>query len=135
MVCRDANTHSCVLHANLRDDHGDLWRQLWKLATRAVSLPGTSRAACVFLHTALEVDLVAYHLISDDINGIVTTADVNGPAVLCDTSLALMFHLFHVRNTRLPSTSQNTSSHVIRWMFLKWNPSTSPAFLMDLFEF
>ncbi|KFA46746.1 hypothetical protein S40293_08118 [Stachybotrys chartarum IBT 40293] len=113
---------SCALHANLRDDHGDLWRQLWKLATRAVSLPATSRAACVFLHTALEVDLVAYHLISDDINSIVTTADVNGPAVLCDTSLALMFHLFHVRNTRLPSTSQNTSSHVIRWMFLKWNP-------------
>lgn len=74
----------------------------------------------------VEADSLPYHEISDDINSIVTTADVNGPAILCDTSLALMLHLFHVRNARLPNASQNTSNHITRWMFLKWHPSKSP---------
>ena len=67
--------------------------------------------------------MLTYSMISEDIDSIITTADVNGPGILCDTSLALMLHLFHVRTTRLPSASQATCNHVIRWIFLKWNPS------------
>ncbi|KAG6006598.1 Serine/threonine-protein kinase tel1 [Claviceps maximensis] len=71
----------------------------------------------------MEADILPYHSISEDVNSVVTTPDVNGPGLLSDTSVALMFHLFHFRNARVPSASQVTSSHIIRWVFLKWNPS------------
>ncbi|KAG5979878.1 Serine/threonine-protein kinase tel1 [Claviceps digitariae] len=71
----------------------------------------------------MEADLLPYNLISEDVNSVVTTPDVNGPGLLSDTSIALMYHLFHFRNTRIPSASQATSSHIIRWLFLKWHPS------------
>lgn len=101
----------------------DIWRQVWHLAARAVSLPATSRAACELLHTILKADFLPYHAMSEEINNMIMTADVNGPAVLSDTSVALMLHLFHVRNTRLPNASHSTCNHIIRWVFLRWNPS------------
>ena len=114
---------SCVLRSE--GSHAALtstWTQVWQIVARSVSLPGTSRAACALLHTILEADLIKYHTISEDINRIVTTADVNGPAVLVDSSLTLMLHLLQLRNSRLPSASQTTCHHVIRWIFLRWNP-------------
>ncbi|KAK5989152.1 Serine/threonine-protein kinase TEL1 [Cladobotryum mycophilum] len=114
---------SCVLWSKVCHRQKDTWRQIWHLAARSVSLPATSRAACLLLHSIIEADILPYHTLSDDINSIVTNADINGPGILCDTSLALMFHLFHERNTRLPSAGQSTSGHIIRWVFLRWNPS------------
>ncbi|RDA91070.1 hypothetical protein CP533_3057 [Ophiocordyceps camponoti-saundersi (nom. inval.)] len=116
---------SCVALPNLHDDHVDTWRQLWHVAARCLSLPSTSRASCILLLAILRAGLLPYHLLSEDINNFVVTADVNGPAFLCDTSLSLMSRLFHERNANLPSASQATSSHVIRWVFLKWNPNDS----------
>ncbi|UKZ56595.1 Serine/threonine-protein kinase tel1 [Trichoderma virens] len=114
---------SCALWSKECRLQQDIWRQIWHLAARSVSLPATSRAACFLLHSIIETDILPYHNLSDDINSIITTADINGPGILCDTSLALMSHLFHVRNSRLPSASHSTSSHIIRWVFLRWNPS------------
>lgn len=113
---------SCILMHNVAGQM-DTWRQLWHLATRSVSLPATSRAACVLLHTMLRADVLPYHSISEEVNRIVTSADVNGPALLADTSLSLMLYLLHLRNARLPSASQTTCNHIIRWAFMKWNPS------------
>lgn len=106
-------------------DNSDSWRQLWQLASRAVGLPSASRTASVLLHTVLERNLVLYHDVSDDINSIVTTADVNGPALLVDSSITLMSHLRSLRNVKLPNASQSTNHHVIRWIFRRWNPGTS----------
>ncbi|PFH63237.1 hypothetical protein XA68_15871 [Ophiocordyceps unilateralis] len=118
---------SCVALRDLREDHVDTWRQLWHVAARSLSLPATCRASCVLLLAILQTDLLPYHTLAEDINSFIVTADVNGPAILCDTSLSLMSRLFHERNGRLPNASQATSSHVIRWVFLKWNPN-EPAY-------
>ncbi|KAG7051814.1 Serine/threonine-protein kinase tel1 [Colletotrichum scovillei] len=104
-------------------DNSDSWRQLWQVASRAVGLPNTSRAASVLLHTVLDRNLVLYHDVSDAINSIVTTADTNGPALLVDSSITLMFHLRSLRNVKLPNASQSTNHHVIRWIFQRWNPA------------
>ncbi|KAM0254845.1 hypothetical protein ACHAQJ_006386 [Trichoderma viride] len=114
---------SCALWSKECRLQQDTWKQIWHSAARSISLPATSRAACLLLHCIIETDILPYHNLSSDINNIITTADTNGPGVLCDTSIALMSHLYHVRNSRLPSTSQSTSSHIIRWIFLRWNPS------------
>ncbi|KAB5570824.1 hypothetical protein GE09DRAFT_721304 [Coniochaeta sp. 2T2.1] len=99
-----------------------LWKQAWQIGLRAISLAGTSRSACVLLHSILEADLVAKHEIMDDISLILTNSDISGPAVLVDSSLVLMLHLLGLRNTISPNASQVTSNHIIRWVFSKWNP-------------
>ncbi|GJC90958.1 serine/threonine-protein kinase TEL1 [Colletotrichum liriopes] len=114
---------SCAVSHVESDDTTTSWKHVWQVAARAVSLPSTCRAASVLLHTILEKDLVPYHDVSDDINSIVTTADVNGPALLVDSSIILMLHLLTLRNVKLPNASQSTSHHIIRWAFLKWNPA------------
>lgn len=70
----------------------------------------------------LESDILPKHEIMDDVNLIVTNSDISGPAVLVDSSLVLMLHLLGVRNMTSPNASQATSSHIIRWVFSKWNP-------------
>lgn len=114
---------SCLRLSNATDRMVDDWRQLWQVATRAISLQSTCRAACLLIHNLLKTDVLPHHSLSDDINSITTTADVNGPAVLCDTSIALMYHLLYVRNTILPSASQATSNYIIRWALMRWNPA------------
>ncbi|CAK7214177.1 Serine/threonine-protein kinase tel1 [Sporothrix bragantina] len=114
---------SCTHQPHAKDDNlASLWGQIWQIAVRSVSLPATSRAACALLHTMLETELIPFHTIGDDINILVTAAEVSGPALLVDSSLVLMLHLFHVRNTTLPSASETTSNHILRWLFSRWKP-------------
>lgn len=83
----------------------------------------------MLLHSILELRLVADHEMADDINNIVTVADISGPPILVDASLSLMHHLLHLRNSMLPSASQKTRSHIIRWVFSIWKPGKiSPPF-------
>lgn len=101
----------------------DVWKQAWLMATRTISISSTSRAACMLLRAITVLGIFQYHEISEDINGIVATADVRGPALLCDTSIAMMFTFFHSRNAKLPNASQATSNHIIRWLFQRWKPN------------
>lgn len=88
-------------------------------------MAGTCRAASFLLHSILRHELLAYNEITGDISDIVTTADVNGPAVLVDSSLVLMTSLLRLRNHHLPSAGHATNNHVIRWMFSRWFPGQS----------
>jgi len=99
-----------------------LWKQICQITIRAISVPGMSRAACALLHSILEAGLVDYHDVSDDINAMIIAADISGPALLVDSSLILMLHLLHLRNTMLPSANQATSNHIMRWVFSRWKP-------------
>ncbi|SPQ22818.1 0b0fe9a6-1bc3-4cf6-be12-8e6de58198de [Thermothielavioides terrestris] len=65
----------------------------------------------------------ARHELADDVNQIVTTADISGPAVLVDSSLVLMLSLLRLRNNMFPNASQATSNHIIRWVFVRWSPA------------
>lgn len=98
------------------------WKQLWQLGVRSLSLPPTSRAACVLLHSILRANLLPRHELADDVNQIVTTADISGPSVLVDSSLILMLSLLRLRNNMFPNASQATSNHIIRWVFVRWSP-------------
>ncbi|GAW26033.1 putative serine threonine-protein kinase tel1 [Rosellinia necatrix] len=99
-----------------------LWKQSWQVAVRSVSMAGTSRAASFLLYSILKNELLPYSEIMGDISDIVTTADVNGPAVLVDSSLVLMTALLQLRNHHLPNASHATNNHVVRWMLSRWFP-------------
>ena len=99
------------------------WKQAWQLGVRSISLPPTSRAACALLHSIVENNLIEHHELADDVNLVITTADISGPAVLVDSSLVLMQSLLRLRNTMFPNASQATANHIIRWVFVKWSPA------------
>ncbi|RYP67295.1 hypothetical protein DL771_007313 [Monosporascus sp. 5C6A] len=100
-----------------------LWKQSWQFAARSVSMTGTCRASSLLLYSVLTNDLLPYRDIADDVNAMITTADVNGPAVVVDSSLLFMTKLLHLLNYQLPSASYATCNHVVRWMFLRWDPA------------
>ncbi|KAI3344085.1 phosphatidylinositol 3 [Ustulina deusta] len=100
-----------------------LWKQAWQVAVRSVSMAGTCRAASFLLYCILKNKLLTYNEVMGDISDMVTTADVNGPAVLVDSSLILMTTLLQFRNHHLPNASHATNNHVIRWMFSRWFPA------------
>ncbi|KAL5612869.1 hypothetical protein BROUX41_004052 [Berkeleyomyces rouxiae] len=51
-----------------------------------------------------------------------TSPDINGPILIIDSSLSLILHLLHLRNSRVPNASEMTCSQTIRWVFSRWNP-------------
>lgn len=117
--------HSFVATVKASHSRLDVWKQVWHIGARGVSHPATSRAACFLLAKMLEADVLPYLEISEELTTIITSADVNGPAILSDSAVDLMSTIFHIRNTKVPNASRSTCSHVIRWLFLRWNPGTS----------
>jgi ataxia telangiectasia mutated family protein len=95
---------------------------MWHLGLRSLTIFPTCRAASHLLHSLLGKMLVQYHEIGEDVASIITSADVSGPAVLCDSSIILMSHLLHARVTEVPGASLKASQHVIRWLFSRWDP-------------
>lgn len=69
--------------------------------------------------------LVQYREIGEDVGAMATSADISGPAVLCDSSISLMADVLHCRVTEVPSASLTTAQHIIRWMFARWSPGMS----------
>lgn len=96
------------------------------MAARNLSISASCRASSALLSAIVTNDLLSYHEISDDINSIITAADVSGPSVVVDSSVMLMTKLLQLRNYRLPSASHATCNHVIRWLFLRWDPGEKP---------
>ncbi|KAK4175025.1 putative serine/threonine-protein kinase TEL1 [Triangularia setosa] len=109
-ACRD----SSLSHA---------WKQLWQLGVRSLSLSPTTRAASVFLDSVIRASLIPRHELADDVDHIITTADISGPAILVDSSLKLMLSLLRLRNGMSPNSSQATANHIIRWVFVRWSPA------------
>ncbi|KAK3990245.1 Serine/threonine-protein kinase tel1 [Cladorrhinum sp. PSN332] len=115
---------SLALHDVSRDSSLSAhWKQLWQLGVRSVSQGPTSRASCVFLDSVIKSSLIPRHEVADDVDHIITTADISGPAILVDSSLNLMMSLLRLRNTMSPNASQATANHIVRWVFIKWNPA------------
>lgn len=97
------------------------WTQIWHIGSRLVTSPHHSRAACLLLHVLLAKGLVKYQGIAEDVNAMIATPELSGPAILADSSLSLMAHLLHIRNMEMPGTSSVASQNVIRWVFTRWN--------------
>lgn len=98
------------------------WTQVWQIGARALIFSATCRAAAAKLHAMLAAGLVQYHEIGEAIDGMITAADINGPAVLCDSSLFFMMHILHTRVTEVPGASLIACQYVTRWLFTRWNP-------------
>lgn len=121
--------YSCAIQPHAKDEAVEpKWKQVWQLAVRSVSMTTTCRAACLLLNSMLKGQLLPHHAVADDINNMVTMADICGPVALLDCSLVFMNSLANVRNELAPSAVQITSSSIIRWVFSTWKPGRSHVF-------
>lgn len=104
--------------------------QLWHIGIRSLTFSTTCRAASLQLHALVAKQLVKYHDIGEDVSSIITAADTNGPAVLCDSSIVLITHLLHAKVTETPAASLAVSQYILRWLFARWNPGKSASYLL-----
>jgi ataxia telangiectasia mutated family protein len=100
------------------------WKQLWHTVSRLVTSRALCRPACYLLHAILAKKLVEYNDVVEWATSMLTMTEISAPASICDSSLALMAHLVHMRNTEGSGGSVNPSQNVVRWLFSKWNPGT-----------
>ncbi|KFY41352.1 hypothetical protein V495_04972 [Pseudogymnoascus sp. VKM F-4514 (FW-929)] len=99
------------------------WKQLWHTVSRLVTSRALCRPACYVLHIILARKLVEYNDVVEWATSMLTMTEISAPAAICDSSLALMAHLVHMRNTEGSGGSVNPSQNVVRWVFSKWNPA------------
>ena len=65
---------------------------------------------------------MSYGSIAEALEGIVTTVEMNGPAILVDSAISFCTTLAHLRNTENPGASLMTSQRLIHWFFSRWSP-------------
>ncbi|KAF7935754.1 hypothetical protein EAE99_002734 [Botrytis elliptica] len=114
---------SCTYQVCAADGPSIDWKQHWYNGAKALTFAGTCRAAALALHTIHAKCLLDYRDIEDSVNAIITTADISGPPVLCDSSIFLINHLLQVKVNEAPGASLAACQHVIRWLFGRWNPA------------
>jgi len=71
-------------------------------------------------------NLVEYAAIADVVDGIVTSVELSGPALLVDSSLSLWSLIVEYRQSENPSATHTTSERVLHWLFSRWSPGTFP---------
>lgn len=99
-----------------------VWHRTWRLAARHITLSGTCRAACQLMAVVLNFELVRYNEISDVVDNVLSSVDLNGPAECVDSSSTLWSVLVLLRGREHVGTVSETSEHVIRWLCNRWSP-------------
>lgn len=95
---------------------------MWHTVSRLVTSRLLCRPSCYLLHVILANKLVEYNDVVEWTAAMLTTTEISAPATICDSSLGLMAHLVHMRNTEGSGGSMNPSQNVVQWVFSKWNP-------------
>ncbi len=114
---------SCVFQPSARslEFTGD-WLNIWNAAARCATSPLTCRAACYLMENILAFRLVAFSSITESVDSMITSTDLNAPSILADSVLSFWRILLYFRNTESPGASRMTSERVLHWFFSKWIP-------------
>jgi serine-protein kinase ATM len=103
-----------------------LWTTAWQSASRAISSTPTSRAASHLMNVLLKLRIIPFSSVSDSVQRMLLSIELNGPAVLTDTSSAFLNTIIRERVQENPTHFDPTSERILSWLFSKWTPSKSP---------
>ncbi|KMQ44373.1 hypothetical protein HL42_4993 [Trichophyton rubrum] len=78
------------------DQIKETWLQAWELGVRNISSPAISRAVCHFMAVSIHSKLLSYSDIARTLDSLVSSADMNGPANLNDSSLNLWVNVLEL---------------------------------------
>lgn len=97
-------------------------QQVWLLAFRAAGTPSNCRAASHLLEVILSSRLLSSTVLENEIDSMFSAVDLNGPALLCDSSLSLWTHLLLLNRSEAPNEYMQASERVLQWLFGRWSP-------------
>ncbi|MCJ1313627.1 Serine/threonine-protein kinase tel1 [Agyrium rufum] len=101
----------------------ETWSEIWQVTSRRISNPSVSRTACHLLVLLLRLRIVTPTDVADTVEAILASADLNGPALLCDSSIELWCSLIDLKARSSPVSIFETSQRVITWLLTRWKPS------------
>lgn len=96
------------------------WQQIWDLASRASVSHVTSRAACILMETLLRFELLDYSEVTETIRSMLSAVDLNGPSVLCDSSLMLWARIMKMRIHTAAGLGLDASKQICNWLRGLW---------------
>ncbi|KAL2011470.1 hypothetical protein VTN00DRAFT_4188 [Thermoascus crustaceus] len=100
------------------------WRQIWDLASRASVAQATSRAACNLMSVILQNELLDFSEITETIRSMLSSVDLNGPSMLCDSSLAIWAIIMKMHMHVNPSLGLDAAKQTCGWLRGAWTIGT-----------
>lgn len=74
--------------------------------------------------------LVSYKSIADVIESMISSIDLNGPAMLTDSAISFWTVLLDIRRSEVSSASLLSSERVLHWFLQKWHPGNTIYLLL-----
>ncbi|KAA8892921.1 hypothetical protein FN846DRAFT_923968 [Sphaerosporella brunnea] len=108
----------CASHPS----YSKLWIHVWQLCARYATSQATCRIACHIMRILISQDLITYPGIAKDVDSMLQSIDINGPAILCDSSLALWRLILAKRSTVVHSNHFDPGERLFQWCSSKWRP-------------
>ncbi|OCK80454.1 hypothetical protein K432DRAFT_425753 [Lepidopterella palustris CBS 459.81] len=102
------------------------WTSVWQSASRVLTSASLSRVACHLMDVILRLKLVPYASISETVEGILLSIELNGPALLTESSSSLWAIIIRERTAENPTFFNQTAERILNWFFNKWTPSLFP---------
>jgi serine-protein kinase ATM len=75
------------------------------------------------MNVLFEEGLVKYTAVADTIEAMFSSVDLDGPAILADSSLLLCSALIKQCTSDNPAAVNELSDRAVHWLFSKWKPS------------
>jgi ataxia telangiectasia mutated family protein len=83
----------------------------------------TARAACHLMDVLIKLQIVPFSAASDTVQSMLLSIELNGPALLTESSSSLLTTLLRERVKENPTHFNITSERLLSWLFSKWTPS------------
>ncbi|BFZ64289.1 Serine/threonine-protein kinase tel1 [Saitoella coloradoensis] len=97
------------------------WRNIWSVCCRKITATATCRAACYFLSTAVETSILDDEFVVLEMEQILKTIDLQGPAQLTDTSCTLIAKTLDITIKTGTVRRLRPQEKILQW-FGSWNP-------------
>ncbi|KAF2719778.1 TOR2 phosphatidylinositol 3 and 4-kinase [Polychaeton citri CBS 116435] len=102
------------------------WASVWQYASRAICNIATCQTGSHLTHTLIHLRLVDASAISELVQAISTSMEVNGPAVLVDSAIQLLTTVNQAARLISPGSSTTISESILGWLFRLWVPANFP---------
>lgn len=71
----------------------------------------------------LQLKLVSYASVAEHLDAAITSSELNGPAILAESSAALWETMVFTRVSQNPGLFDVTAKRALHWLFSQWTPS------------
>jgi len=73
----------------------------------------------------LKLNVISFSTVSANVQSMLLSIELSGPALLTDTSSVLMTTIIRERIVENPTNYISTAERILNWLSSKWNPRKS----------